>query len=173
MITAKSFPNPLTALASIRISRSRPTPRTGRTTIRPGQGLRLIAPGALMLALAGLGMASRGSGAVLVYLAAIVLALVWSNLAFRHRVTWSGDEIIFFAMNLKQHARRLSALTDIRPHDTRDGFELTFAGRKPLFVPSYLAQRGGFLTAMQDIVHDNTNNGAIVPMAQLRSRLKG
>ena len=126
-----------------------------------------------MLALAALGMVSRGYGAVLVYLAAIVLTLVWSNLAFRHRVTWSEDEIVFFAMNLKQHARPLSALTDIRPHETRDGFELTFSGRKPLFVPAYLALRGGFLAAMQDIVHDNTNNGAIVPMAQLRSQLKG
>ena len=147
---------------------------------RPSLGMRLVAPLCALLflvltdmapVLGAAGLGGLGLGLFLKTAICLAFGYTWYMLLFQQRVVWGHGHITAYGLGLTWQCRRLEGLTDIRPHTSKPVLVLSFDDQAPLHIPKYLAHRTRFLQDMQDVVHDNANNGAIVPWTQLRAQM--
>ncbi|SFM59695.1 hypothetical protein [Shimia aestuarii] len=146
---------------------------------RPSIGMRVIAPLCALLFLAltdmtpvlnATGVEALGLGTIVKTVICLGFGYLWYMLLFQQRVAWGHGYITAYGLNLTWQCRRLEGLTDIKPQASKPVLVMSFEDQAPLCIPKYLAHRTRFLQDMQEIAHDNANNGAIVPWTLLRAQ---
>lgn len=111
------------------------------------------------------GIAHSAMGAALGYLCCMTL--------FHQRVVWGHGVVATYGLDMRRRVRPLNDLKDMPAPGQRPVTKLHFARNAPLSIPRGLAHRDQFKASMRAWADHNVNNGVIVPMCQLRSRVAG